>query len=764
MIYTILNMCMFQLNYLFSKRITLITLSIFILINTKAEVYYVSSSMGNDLNNGLSIQSPFQSIEKLNSMQFNPGDSICFKSGDYWEGMFWVNGSGSISQPIVIDIYGGNDRPIINGYGYQAAILIFNDQHIHINSLEIYNSFSHVDSIVATSISAQTPNLFSNGPNSAWTNVYTACQIGDGNNGVQQTFLINVTNLPPQGANYRVAKTVANQNWYFAPAQVLSLGINTITVNQVNFDRTVKFQFSSDAVEFDAISLNSVPIYEGVAKKLPGFGGVENSWGSGKNIRFGIKVVGSTKDLENFSFNNLYIHNIYPTPYLANNIHLGYGIKLETQSDTVSGLLNTISNVKVINTTISNTGHYGFWIKSLGLNGIDTVKNNKILVENCVFEHTGGSGFVPNKSEDVLVQDCIFNHTGSSIDNRMWKRGSGMWPFDCKNVVAQNNKFMNARGPMDSYGSHIDYGNENVVFQYNYSYNNEGGFAEILGDNINCGYRYNISVNDGFRQDPNGIPWDKKGKIFWVSNFCGQNPIRCPSVGTFIYNNTVFVNDTLNPEIYFWPDVGDVHVYNNLIVVGQNGNIIPTLIENNLNELYISHNLFYDSSRVDLDSDLENNALYGNPLLLNLAYLGDNNPESYKVQNNSPAIGSGFLINGSTDTTNYLEHNGGLDYFGNSVSHHSPPNIGAFNGSGYMDILAINIDDIKIQPSVTNDYVNISIQDYSGLIQTEIYSLNGNLIGVQSGIKLSFKKFNSGSYFCVIKYGEKKKTVRVVKI
>ena len=136
-----------------------------------------------------------------------------------------------------------------------------------------------------------------------------------------------------------------------------------------------------------------------------------------------------------------------------------------------------------------------------------------------------------------------------------------MWPFDCKNIVAQNNKFMNAHGPMDSYGSHIDYGNENVVFQYNYSCNNEGGFAEILGDNINCGYRYNISVNDGYREDPNGTPWDKKGKIFWVSNFCGQNPIRCPNVGTFIYNNTVFVSDTLNPEIYFWPNIGDCLLY-----------------------------------------------------------------------------------------------------------------------------------------------------------------------------------------------------------
>jgi len=757
-------MCTFRFICLFYKKIILVTLSIFLLENTKAEVYYISSSQGDDLNDGLSIQFPFQSIEKLNSMHFNAGDSIYFKSGDYWEGMLWLNGSGSFTQPIVIDVYGGNNRPIINGFGYQASILIFNDQHIHINGLELYNSFSHLDSAGTSTISAQTPNLFTIGLNNNWTNVYTACQIGDGNNGAQQTFTINVTNLPPQGATYRVARTVANQNWYFAPAQALSLGQNTITVAAVTFDRTVKFQFSTGDIEFDAISLNSQNIYGGTVKKLPGFGGEENSWGSGKNVRFGIKVVASTQELENFSFNNLYIHDIYPTTDIASNIHKGYGIKLETQSDTVAGLLNTISNVKVLNSTISETGHYGFWIKSLGLNGIDSVKNNKILVENCVFEHTGGSGFVPNKSENILIQDCIFNHTGSSIDNRMWKRGSGMWPFDCKNVVAQHNKFMNAHGPMDSYGSHIDYGNENVVFQYNYSYNNEGGFAEVLGDNINCGYRYNISVNDGYREDPNGTPWAAKGKIFWVSNFCGQNPIRCPSVGTFIYNNTVFVNDTLNPEIYFWPDVGDVHVYNNLIVVGQNGDIIPTLLDNDPNELYISHNLFYDSSRIDLDSNLENNALYGDPLLLNSIYLGENNPQAYQIQNNSPAIGSGFLINGSTDSTNYLKHNGGLDYFGNTVSHNLPPNIGAFNGSGPMEILAINVDDIKLYPSVTNNYVNIIIQDYSGPMQTKIYALSGEFIDNQSGNKLSFKKFKSGIYFCMIIYGDKNKTLRVVKL
>ena len=189
-----------------SKKTIFIILSMFVIKNTSAQSYYISSSQGSDLNNGLSVQSPLQSIDKLNSMQFNPGDSIFFKSGDYWEGMLWIKGSGSLTEPIVIDVYGGSNRPIINGFGYQASILIYNDQHININGLEIHNSHSHLDSSVSSTITLETPNLFSYGPNSTWTNVFKACEIGDGNNGVQQTFEINVTNLPPQGANYRVAK------------------------------------------------------------------------------------------------------------------------------------------------------------------------------------------------------------------------------------------------------------------------------------------------------------------------------------------------------------------------------------------------------------------------------------------------------------------------------------------------------------------------------------------------------------------------------
>jgi hypothetical protein len=617
-------------------------------LNLNASTYFVSNSLGNDTNSGLSSQTPIKSISRLNTFNFLPGDSILFKSGDTFLGMFWLKGSGDSSHPIVVDTYGGLDKASINGDGYQSCILLFNNEFISINNLDIFNENSHLDSL-------------------------------------------------------------------------------------------------------------------GNIKLLAGFSGASNTWGSGKNVRFGIKIVATSKSLTGFSFNNLKIHDIYPSPVLSQNIHKGYGIKIESQSDTLSFLYNRISDLEIYNCDISKTGHYGIWVKSLGLNGIDSVKNSNINILECNFEDTGGSGFVPNKSKNILVQNSSFNHSGSSIDPRMWKRGSGLWTFDCKDVIVQHNYFMNAHGPQDSYGAHIDYGNENVVFQYNYSYNNEGGFAEILGDNINCGYRYNISVNDGYRLDPNNSSWDKKGKIFWISNFCGSGP-RCPNVGSFIYNNTIFVNDSLNPEIYFWPNIGDVHLYNNLIYVGSYGNKIPTLLQNTSNILNISHNIFYDSSRLDLDSDLMNNAIFENPQLVNSFNQGVNNPLFYKIQNSSIAIGNGKLISGSNDSTNYLNNNGGKDYFGNLVSNSLLPYIGAYNGESPSGYNTLKEQLIYAYPTATIDYLQLKSKSSEGPFETYIYDINGKYISNQIGDKISLINLKKGIYLLKVKFGDKVEKLRVIKL
>ena len=120
-----------------------------------------------------------------------------------------------------------------------------------------------VFTVSSFNVFAQTSSLISDcddfieGPNATWPHVLVATTIADGavSQGAQ-SYTMNITSLPSDGANFRVYKTTANGNDYFGNPVALTLGSNSITVSAVAFDRAVKFQFSSGAIEFDALSLN----------------------------------------------------------------------------------------------------------------------------------------------------------------------------------------------------------------------------------------------------------------------------------------------------------------------------------------------------------------------------------------------------------------------------------------------------------------------------------------------------------------------------
>lgn len=78
----------------------------------EATVYYIASN-GDDNNNGTSEETPFASIEKLNTIAFNPGDKILFRTGDTFVGTFRPTTSGIEGYPIVVASYGEGSRPII---------------------------------------------------------------------------------------------------------------------------------------------------------------------------------------------------------------------------------------------------------------------------------------------------------------------------------------------------------------------------------------------------------------------------------------------------------------------------------------------------------------------------------------------------------------------------------------------------------------------------------------------------------------------------
>ena len=118
-----------------------------------------------------------------------------------------------------------------------------------------------LSSVVFSQTSIEDSGLFSSGPNSTWTHVYTLALVADGSSSqATQTLDINITSLPTGGANYRVYKTTANGSNYYSGSFALSIGLNEISVGNVSFDRTVKIQFSSGLIEFDSLVANGVSV------------------------------------------------------------------------------------------------------------------------------------------------------------------------------------------------------------------------------------------------------------------------------------------------------------------------------------------------------------------------------------------------------------------------------------------------------------------------------------------------------------------------
>jgi hypothetical protein len=102
--------------------------------------YFVDSASGADSNPGTSPRTAWKTLDKTNATTFHPGDRILLKSGSVWTGQLWPKGSGIEGHPIVIDKYGGDAKPIINGAGQEDAVLLKNQEYWEIHHLEITNT------------------------------------------------------------------------------------------------------------------------------------------------------------------------------------------------------------------------------------------------------------------------------------------------------------------------------------------------------------------------------------------------------------------------------------------------------------------------------------------------------------------------------------------------------------------------------------------------------------------------------------------------
>lgn len=215
----------------------------------------------------------------------------------------------------------------------------------------------------------------------------------------------------------------------------------------------------------------------------------------------------------------------------------GWGIRFINRTDQA-----ILKNMLVADCTIRNVSHTGIKFTGKGRNIYE------VRVERNRIEQTGGPGIQLSGVQFGHFSENYVWQSGSTNDSRKWGRGSGLWTWGCADILIEHNQFLEANGPGDSAGCHIDFNCRNVIVQYNFSAGNAGGFCEILGNNYNCAYRYNISVNDGHRVKGEQGAF-QEGKTFWLSGYVGKNRERNGPFNSYFYNNTIYVSEDITSKV-----------------------------------------------------------------------------------------------------------------------------------------------------------------------------------------------------------------------
>jgi len=363
--------------------------------------------------------------------------------------------------------------------------------------------------------------------------------------------------------------------------------------------------------------------------------------GSDATARSGVYIrVLWNQTADDITLNNLYIHDVYPELDVASEgcnptTYKGYGVQ-------IAGNGNTTANFPASNITIE-----GCTIERVGYTAIYANRVETLDILNNQLTDIGGPGILPTRSNDVVVRGNNSDGTGSYIDSRMHGRGSGIWPWTCERVLIEKNTFTNAMGREDSCGIHIDFGNKDVVVQYNLSVNNAGGFIEVLGNNYNCSYRYNVSINDGWRvagvTDQGSIANNTNGRTLFISGFVGANDgVPNDYVGpydTYIYNNTIYTSPGQTCQFTIHGSALGILISNNIFYL--EGPISTSIKSWKANGSWINS---YDQTMID--TVVWENNIYEN---------SDSQPLHFPFGDSAPIITDPLFVNtGGLTTADYI--------------------------------------------------------------------------------------------------------------
>ena len=274
-------------------------------------------------------------IDSGASVSVSSGGSLT-TSGDLSNsGTFTMTGSSTENPSLVVGGTSSGDityNRYVNTVGSNEWDLIGSP----VDGLSIEDFLNANSSIATNNSSTQTTigesEFFEAGPNNTYPKKITLTTPADGASSQgTQTLSINITSLPSGGANYRVGKTNAANNWYVAPAvNITELGTINISVAAVAFDRTVNVRFSSADIGFNVLTVNSETLYNGVQPNTYAVGYYDNATSTWTNY-----------DDDNFDVG-------------APTLEIGKGFQMATSSGSVLSFSGSVVTTQVPVSIVNN--------------------------------------------------------------------------------------------------------------------------------------------------------------------------------------------------------------------------------------------------------------------------------------------------------------------------------------------------------------------------------------------------------------------------
>ncbi|WP_042367780.1 right-handed parallel beta-helix repeat-containing protein [Streptacidiphilus neutrinimicus] len=350
-----------------------------------------------------------------------------------------------------------------------------------------------------------------------------------------------------------------------------------------------------------------------------------------------------------YVLDNLSVHDITGTDATGPTNDDSAGILVKAAGNTTA---TTFDDVNVSGDTVSGTDGYGIATSSTwsyrtpyftdGTNHY--VPFTHVYIGWNTLTNSGGDGIAVQNLASPLIE----HNTVSGFGLRATAFHAGVWAWNSDSPVMQYNNVSGGAASPPAMAFDIDGADTNVLYQYNYSHDNYGGFlamCDVPGEQtIGATVRYNVSEND---HDANygGTP------VAVISNGCGLT-----EPGISVYNNVVYA-PTAGALL---GNFGQTNVnYSNNIFVGKpGGSSFSDPVSTFSNNVYVNVGVAPSG-----DTHAVTTTAPG--------FVGaGTGPKGYQLSCGSPALKAGAVI----------AANGGKDYYGNPIPG-SSPNIGVYQGA-----------------------------------------------------------------------------------